>query len=55
MRIVKTWYENTKEGCSYLKYNNYGKIVVKLHGDYYLCIGKQKPDYCKDVEMVFNM
>jgi hypothetical protein len=26
MRIVKTWCENTKEGMSYLNYNNYKPI-----------------------------
>ena len=27
MHIVKTWCENTKEGRSYLKYNNYCPIL----------------------------
>ena len=56
MKIVKTWFENTKEGENYLKYNNYGSKVKRiLNTNLFLCLGNTVPDECRDVEIIANL
>lgn len=55
MRIIKTWRENTDEGISYLKYNNYGSKIIRLTKEIFLCIGKEKPMLCDDVKIIYEI
>lgn len=55
IRIFKTWSEDTREAIEYLKYNNYGNIIIRiLKTDYYICISTNKENtiYCKDVNPI---
>ena len=53
MKIVKTWCEKTSEGKNYLKYNRYGRFIIRIFGtNIWICLGKSNPSKLNDVNII---